>query len=167
MLKEAVDKLLAGHRENVGRCKHVEAEIIRLKAMLKDAEANYALDMIHAHNYELSGMPHGTQVGNPTERIAMKLAGGWEPEYMDEYRRQLEAYEAEWKQRNLNKLFVEGWLSGLPERERWLVETQVIDGVFWRDVLIRYKQKFGTDASKDTLQRVKAKALERIYEMAK
>lgn len=167
MLSEMVDKLLAGHRENVGRCLHVEAEIVRLKGELKAAEQNLALDMSTAHNYELSDMPRGTAVGQPTERIALKLASGWKPDYVEALEQQLAAYEAEHAERKLNRLFVEGWLEGLPERERWLIETQVIDGVYWRDVLIRYRQKFGVDVSKDTLQRVKAQAMERIYEMAK
>lgn len=167
MRSETVDRLLAGHRENVGRCLHVEAEIMRLKSELKVAQQNLAVDMSMASNHEISDMPRGTAVGQPTERIALKLASGWKPDYMIAMEKQLADYEAEHNERALNRLFVEGWLQGLPERERWLIETQVIDGVFWRDVLIRYRQKFGIDASKDTLQRVKARAMERIYEMAK
>lgn len=167
MRTETVDKLLANHRENVGRCLHVEAEIVRLKGELKAAKQNLALDMSTAHNYELSDMPRGTAVGQPTERIALKLASGWKPDYVEALEQQLAAYEAEHAERKLNRLFVEGWLEGLPERERWLIETQVIDGVYWRDVLIRYRQKFGYDVTTKTLQRIKAQAMERIYEMAK
>lgn len=167
MRSETVDKLLAEHRENVGRCLHVEAEIVRLKGELKAAEQNLALDMSTAHNYELSDMPRGTEVGQPTERIALKLASGWKPDYVEKIEAEIAALEGEHDVRSQNRLFVEGWLLGLPERERWLIETQVIDGVYWRDVLIRYRQKFGVDVSKDTLQRVKAQAMERIYEMAK
>jgi len=167
MQNATVDKLLAEHRGNVGRCLHVEAEIVRLKGELKAAMQNLALDMSTAHNYELSDMPRGGQVGQPTERIALKLASGWKPDYIEKIEQEIAVYEAEHTVRNLNRMFVESWLSGLPERERWLIETQVIDGVFWNDVLIRYRQKFGIDVGKKTLQRVKAKAMNRIYEMAK
>lgn len=167
MTRETVDRLLANHRENVGRYLHIEAEMMRLKGELETAMSNLTLDTSTAHNYELSDMPRGHMVGQPTEQIAIKLASGWKPDYILKIEQQLAECEAERNERNIKIMFVEGWLQGLPERERWLIETQVIDGVFWRDVLVRYHQKFGVDASKDTLQRVKARAMERIYEIAR
>lgn len=167
MTKERVDEILANHRENVGRCLHLEVVIYKLESDIDVAQRNLASDIALAHNYELSDMPHGTQVGQPTERLALQLASDWQPDYLVAMKQQLAEYRKEQSEREMNRLFVRGWLSGLPEREKWLIENQIIDRVYWRDILIRYKQKFGTDISKDTLKRVKAKALEQIYEMAK
>lgn len=167
MTREGVDRLLATYRQNEGRALYLQAEIARLEGEIQSARHNLALDMSTAHNYELSDMPRGTAVGQPTERIGLQLASGYEPDYIKAMLQEQTLYENEYKRRMLDSLFVKAWLKGLPERERWLIETQVIDGVFWRDVLIRYRQKFGCETSKDTLQRVKAKALEQIYEMAK
>ena len=166
MTRDAVDKLLSEARQNKGRLKHLEAEMARLDAEIALARRNLSYDAAVAHSYELSDMPRGTAISQPTERIGLQLASGWEPDYIKAREQEKMLYEQEKNERYLNDMFVTAWLKGLPERERWLIETQVIDGVFWRDVLIRYRQKFGTDASKDTLQRVKARAMEQIYEMA-
>lgn len=166
MTKDAVDRMLSDARMNRGRLLHLQAEIARLNDEIDRAVKNLAYDAAVAHNYELSDMPRGTSVSQPTERIGLQLASGWEPDDVKAMRAELDAAmeEAEW--RELDDHFVHAWLEGLPDRERWLIQNQVIDGVFWRDVLIRYRREFGTDVSKDTLQRVKARAMERIYKMA-
>lgn len=166
MTREAVDKLLRDARQNRGRLLHLRTEMSRLSAEIELARGNLEVDAATAYNYELSDMPRGTAVGRPTEQIGLKLASGWEPDHIKAMEQEMQLYQQEYDKRYLDELFVTAWLEGLPERERWLIETQVIDGVFWRDVLIRYRKKFGTDASKDTLQRVKTKALEQIYDMA-
>ena len=167
MTKEKVDLLLSNHRENVGRCLHLQAEIAELQSSIADAERNLATDLAWAHSYELSDMPHGTAVSQPTEKIGLQLASGWKPDYIVTMQQRLAECEREQQEREINRMFVDGWLKGLPDRERWLIENQVIDKVFWRDILIRYRQRFETDLSKDTLQRVKARALEQIYAMAR
>ena len=166
MTRESVDKLLANHRKNRGRMEYLKAEIYRLEIEINVARRNLALDAATAHNYELSDMPRGTAVSQPTERIGLQLASGWEPDYIKSMDKEKERYQQEFDVREIDAMFVTAWLHGLPDRERWIIETQVIDGVFWRDVLIQYKRQFGIDTSKDTLQRLKAKALQQIYEMA-
>lgn len=167
MTRDNVNELLANHRTNTGRCLYLEAEIDRLRGEINRAKANLAMDVATAHNYELSDMPRGSAVGQPTERLGLRLASGWTPDYISDMERELAGLEREHRERATRRTFVEAWLNGLAERERWLIEQQVIDGVYWRDVLIRYRRKFGADCSLDTLKRVKAKALDTIYDMAR
>ncbi len=63
-------------------------------------------------------------------------------------------------------IFVEAWLKGLTEKERWIVEVQIIDRMTWNNVIAQHQSKYGTQMSKDTLKRLKNRALAKIYQMA-
>ena len=166
MVFDRVMEMLKAYRFEVGRCGHIQAEIGVLRRLKRQMELDLTTAMVAPKPQEITDMPHGTQVGNPTERYALRLVEGLQDKDLQEIEAKIAKLQAEYDDRHSTVEYVSSWLSGLPERERWVVETQVIDGVFWRDVLIRYRQQFGIDASKDTLQRVKAKAMESIYEMA-
>ena len=97
----------------------------------------------------------------------MRLVEGLNDQELKDIEIKIAALKAEHEQRSTTVMYVQSWLSGLAERERWVVEAQVIDGVFWRDVASRYRQHFEEDCSKDTLKRYRDRALEKIYEMAK
>ena len=74
--------------------------------------------------------------------------------------------QEEYAERKKTVDYVGAWLEGLPERERWMVETQIMDGVVWREVVLQYQEKYGEYRSKDTLKRIRDKALDLIYDMA-
>jgi len=167
MTRERVMSMLKGYRFEVGRCGHITAEIAELERQYKQLEYDLTTAMVAPRAQQITDMPHGTEVGNPTERYAMRLVEGLKDADLDALRVKLAALESEYNERNVTIMYVESWLSGLPERERWVIEAQVIDGVFWKDVCCRYRQRYGEDCSKDTLKRCRDRALERVYEMAK
>ena len=79
---------------------------------------------------------------------------------------ELKETRQEHEQRYFTVLFVSAWLNGLPERERWIVEHQVIDGEYWKEVVCKFKTAFQEETSKDSLKRLKQRAMEKIYQMA-
>ena len=97
----------------------------------------------------------------------MRLLEGLHDQELQEIDVKIAALEDEYNTRHLTVMYVQSWLAGLTERERWVVEAQVIDGVFWKDVCSRYRQHFEEDCSKDTLKRYRDRALDKIYAMAK
>ena len=123
-------------------------------------------DVTAVRPQQLSGMPHGTTVGNPTEKLGIMLASGWVPDDILEMQAELKETRQEHEQRYFTVLFVSAWLNGLPERERWIVEHQVIDGEYWKEVVCKFKTAFQEETSKDSLKRLKQRAMEKIYQMA-
>lgn len=166
MTHEKVDELLKAYRFEVGRCGHLETEIAQLQKAIASSMDSLAEDVSAVKPQQLSDMPHGTTVGSPTERIAIMLASGWIPDYLKDMQKELAELQQEYDGRYFTVLFVSSWLKGLTERERWIVEHQIIDGEYWKDVVRKYRDTFCEETSKDSLKRLKQRALDKIYQMA-
>jgi len=166
MRHEKVDEMLKAYRFEVGRCGHLEIEIMQLEKEIARCKRMAAEEASSVQPQQLTGMPHGTTVSSPTERIGIMLASGWQPEYIVEMEKELTLLQDEYSERKLTVLFVSSWLQGLSERERWIVEHQVIDGEYWKDIATAYKLAYSEESSKDSLKRLKSKAMSKIYEMA-
>lgn len=166
MTHEKVDEMLKSYRFEIGRCGHLEVEIRQIEEALARARSDAAADVASLQSPQLTGMPHGSTVSSPTERAGIALASGWLPEYIKQMDSDLAELRKEYSQRYLTVMFVSSWLQGLTERERWIIEHQVIDGEFWKDILARYKSAYSEECSKDSLKRLKSRALEKIYAMA-
>lgn len=167
MTTERVMEMLKAYRFELGRCGHLQTEINAMQRQYNQIEHDLTVAMCSPGAQQLSDMPRGTAVGNPTERHAMRLLEGLHDQELQEVEVKIAALEDEYNTRQLTVMYVQSWLAGLTERERWVVEAQVIDGVFWKDVCSRYRQHFEEDCSKDTLKRYRDKALFKIFEMAK
>lgn len=167
MTHDKVNEMLKAYRFEVGRCGHLETEIEQLQKVISSSMSSLAEDVSAVRTQQITDMPHGTAVGNPTERIAIMLASGWVPDYITEMQTELGELKREYESRYYTVLFVSAWLKGLTERERWIVERQVINGEYWRDIIREYKVEFSeAAASKDSLKRLKQKAMDKIYAMA-
>lgn len=166
MTPEKVDEMLKSYRFEVGRCGHLEIEIRQTEEAIKRVEREVAEEAASLQSPQLTGMPHGSAVSSPTERIGILLASGWKPDYLKKMECDLEKLKVEYSHRYITVMFVSSWLKGLTERERWIIEHQVIDGEFWKAVMSGYRATYSEDSSKDTLKRLKRRALEKIYRMA-
>ena len=167
MTAERVNAMLKAYRFEVGRCGHLMAEITAKQRQL-EAEYNDTVETLAAPKpQQITDMPRGTAIGNPTERFGLMLADGFKTAMAQELEQQIAALQSEYDERIDTVMHVDSWLKGLPERERWMVETQVIDGVFWKDVASRYRERYHDDASKDTLKRIRDRAMDLIYQMAR
>ena len=172
MTQEQVNTLLREYRALVGRCGHIDAEIQRLRRAICAARAQFAADLAAPSVSRLDGMPPGGQPGSPTERAGLELADGRAFENSDaglEVRHmeaEIARLEAEREERQLRVRYVESWLNGLPDRERWVIERHLIDGEIWHDIIQQFNARFSDDISRDRLKRLQTRALERIYAMA-
>ena len=166
MTVERIEEMLKTYRFEVGRCGHLENDITLTKEQIERAKAGLAGDLAGPGAQVISDMPRGTTVGNPTERLGMMLASGYKSDEIRELEAKLGELIAEYTERKKTVDYVSSWLNGLPERERWMIETQVIDGVIWREILTKYPERFGEYRSKDTLKRIRDKAFDMIVDMA-
>ena len=80
MLPERAEMMLAQYRRCVGRCAFLKKTIAEAEADIELWRRNLAEDLVLSGGANLDGMPRGTTVGNPTERMAIMLATGYEPE---------------------------------------------------------------------------------------
>lgn len=166
MNKDRVDAMLKAYRFEVGRCGHLQAEMAFKRRRLESAKSDMIETLAAPKPQQISDMPRGNAIGNPTEKFGMLLAQGYQtPEYAA-LQAELDVMQAEYDRRRDVVSHVSSWLDGLDERGRWVVEAQVIDAVTWREIITRYRQRFGDDASKDTLKRIRDRAMDRIYRMA-
>lgn len=167
MTRERVDEMLKSYRFEVGRCGHLMTQIGLLKRDIEKARATLVSDLVGPGAQVITDLPRGTTVGNPTEKYGAMLADGWQTDELKALEAELAAAQAEYDERHQTVMYVDSWLAGLPERERWMVEMHVIDTVIWREILGAYQQRFGEFRSKDTLKRVRDRGLDMIYDMAK
>ena len=165
MLPESVFQKLKSYREYSGRCAYLEIHIRELKREIDRDENRLYMDQVIL-TANLDGMPHGSNVGNPTERAGITLADGYEPDYLVKKKRELAEEEQELAEKSLTVIFVNAWLKGLTERERWIIENQVIDGVSWRELASEYFVKFGETRTKRSLQMLRDRTMDKIYTMA-
>ena len=163
---ERIEEMLKTYRFEVGRCGHLENEIEATKRQIEKARAGLAGDLAGPGAQVITDMPRGTTVGNPTEKLGMMLASGYKSEEIRELESKLGELIAEYTERRKTVDYVSSWLSGLPERERWMIEMQVVDGVIWREIITKYTERFGEYRSKDTLKRIRDRAMEMIIDMA-
>ncbi len=167
MLPERAEKMLIEYRRNVGRCASLEVAISELRDKIVQRKAAMISELAGPGSQRLDGMPQNPTPGNPTERAALLAASGYIPEDVALMEREVEEKEAEAGRLRISVRFVEAWLNGLTSRERWIIESQLIDGATYRELNFLYRKQFGEECSKDSLRRLKREAMKKIYEMAR
>lgn len=165
MHPEKVDRMLRDYREFRGRCEFLRHEIgleERKLAILRETMIDDAVSM----SPNLTGMPKGSGTSKPVEALAIRFGNGYVPAYIQEIEKALDEKKKELREKMVTVVFVEAWLKGLTDKERTIVEKQVIDGRFWREIVFEYRAKYGEEYSREGLKRIKKVAMEKIYRMA-
>ena len=159
--------MLSKYRESKGRIGHLEIYIQMTRPEVERWKENLLHDAaLSTPNHE-EGMPHGSGAGNPVESIVIAHLSGMMPDELRTMIRLLDSAERELKDLKIIINFVDGWLSGLSDRECWIINHKVIDTDYsWRELMMMYRVQFGEDHSRDALKRIKDKALEKIYRYA-
>ena len=111
-------------------------------------------------------MPRSTDPSDPTGRLAEKFAEGYVTDHVKQIEAEIVEKTNELSAKTITLLFVGAWLKCLNEKERFVIEKQVIDKLFWRDVIRAYKQLFGDEYSKHGLKAIRDAAMQKIYRIA-
>lgn len=157
--------MLANYREYAGRCMYLEFMIAKKEAELRSLQQTLIEDSVSCTQV-ISDMPRGGALSDPTARLGAAVADGYESDQIKQVKAEIEALQNELDAKQPTILFVSALLEGLSEKERWIVEKQVIDGAYWREVIFGYRTKFGDTYSKDGLKRIKKAALQKLYRIA-
>ncbi|MBQ9211103.1 MAG: hypothetical protein IJ153_11020 [Clostridia bacterium] len=167
MTHEQVDAMLAEYRESVGRCGYLEKRIPELAAEIEQEKARLIQEAAQESPSMEPGMPHGSGVGNPVEKIVLRYADGFLPDEIRGMDKELRELRDEYARRQRVIQYVDAWLQGLNEREKWIIIHKVVDVEYsWREVICMYRLQYGEEYSRDALKRIKERALEKIYKFA-
>lgn len=166
MLPSKVDEMLKNYRTAKGRTAHLDIELNRLERELRRTVAADREEIADISGHQYDVMPHGNAVGQPTEQKALKLYNLPESQEVAAIRQRIHEITMEQEEHFFSVHFVEAWLGGLTEKERWIIEKQTIDSVSWKEVAYHYSNVFGHSAKIDTLRRIKRLAMDKIYKMA-
>lgn len=165
MHRESVDLMLANYRETLARCGFLEKQIPVLEQKAASMRKTMVEDSIYVAQ-SLSGMPHGTNISDPTARVAVKFASGEVTDEVRQIEEEIVQKRCELVQKQTSVAFVEAWLESLNAKERLIIERQVIDKLYWREVVRHYEVSFGEIYSKHALKDMRDKAMQKIYRIA-
>ena len=165
MKPEMVDQCLANYREYSARCTFLEHEIHELRLLADRMRNNAIAESVHITSV-MTGMPHGTEISDPTGRLAIEFADGYTPEHVVQVEKEIKRLDAEYHLKITTVIFVDAWLKALNRRERYIIENKTIGGMFWRELIAGYNKEFGELYSKETMKRIRNAALEHIYKVA-
>ena len=167
MKPEQVDECLRNYKEYSARCEFLQHDIHEMKMLVERLRQNALTDAVSISSPSLSGMPHGNDISDPTGNVAIKFADGFVPQYIVDMEKEIQAKEAEYREKFPTIVFVEAWLKALNARERLIVEGKMINGLFWRELVNAYRNEFDEVYSKHGLKGILDRALDKIYKVAK
>ena len=160
--KDKVKAMLKHYNENQARCSFLAEEIRRLRVLLINEE-RIEKESGYITTSQLTGMPRGTNISDPTAREGTKLADGIIPQYLIELRSDLVSSVDELAEKAYEVKCVQAWLIALNAKELIVLETQYINSRSWKDTASEYQNKIGYLVSQKTLKRIRDVAMNRIY----
>lgn len=164
MTPEQVDKMLACYNQCRSRATHIENQLAIMERQLEMEKAHaMEQDALHAQSYDPT--PRGNGPGNPTESLVLRYLSGYVPKYIKDLQEDVDKVRDELFEAEMVIRFVDGWMIGLTEREKFVILHHVISSETWVEVLDQYEAKFG-QFGKEGLRKIKKRALNKIYEAA-
>jgi len=161
MQKEAVKQMLQSYREDRARCAYLENEIPQLEQMAEALRTEMVDDAVSITQV-ISDMPRGTSVSDPTGKLGALFAAGYTPDHIRQVEKQIRAKKRELAKKRITVTLVDSAMEGLTDRERFVAERKFIDGMFWRELIEAYKNRFEMLYSKNALRNLSDTALDKM-----
>ena len=132
------------------RKEEIRQEIDRMKeSILED----------HQHiSPSLDGLPHGSGIGNPTQSIAVMMADGTTPEIQQQEKKLMEIMQEAACLVRLAK-YADILLEGLPEKERFVIRSHLIDGCTWEETAAGFEKQFMYPYTTEGLRKIQKRAV--------
>ena len=165
MKVEIINEALSLYLERVARCEFLESEIKMLREILEKEESEMVDDEVSL-SQELTGMPHGTSIGDPTGRLGLKLACGFESWSVKQIKEEITKLMEEYNTTKYWISFVVAWLKCLTDKERMLIELKYIQKLSWDEIINKYQREYGQRYGKSGMKILVQKSIEKIYKIA-
>ena len=166
MSPQRLTEILKNYRASRARCAWLQEQLKMLDRFLKICEGEMVEDMM-SMSQALTGMPHGTTVGDPTGRLALDIESGKISPFVKEIRGEIEQVKGELLKVSADVRAVEIIMDGMTERERNLLEMKMIDELSWKEIISRMNQKYGGKHKQRTLQRMAENIMEKAIAIVK
>ena len=165
MKPEIVNEMLSEYLVRSARCEFLECELKMLRGLLEEAKDDMVNDEVSL-SQQLTGMPHGTMISDPTGRLGIKIACGYESWRVKDIKAEIENRQSEYESLKYSVSFVQAWLKCLTDKERLLVELKHIQKLSWDEIINKYQREYGQRYGRSGMKIQVAKALEKIYKIA-
>lgn len=166
MSPERLAEIMRKYRTNKHRCAYLSTQIGMLERFLQQCQADMIGDMI-SMSQAITGMPHGTTVGDPTGRLAMDIESGKVSQFVREIETDITTQKMEMQKLYPDIKTVEIVLDSMNDRERRLIEMKMIDDFSWPEILGEMNRVYNNSYSKRSLQRLLDRAVEKANEIVK
>lgn len=160
MKRDNIVQLLKDYRILCAKVEQLKVEIadIERNGVITKWIASDALSQLQSP--QLTGMPHGSTVSSPTERIALQS-----PKPLTLSPGELDAKQNELFYLQRQAHATEIMLSCLYDKERFIIETHLIGGQSWQEVAKKHLERFGTYISERAMKYIQGTALDKMAEL--
>ena len=165
MRLEIIMVMLRDYNANKARLAHLELAANELRAAIEKEELNILRNEA-LRTPDSDGMPKGNAITSTVENIAIKVADGWTPEYLEEMKQELTMMVTEKSNLSRNIAYVDAWLSGLNEKQAWVIRNHIIQDYSWYELMVKWRKEFDSPTSRNTLKRLKDTALETMQKVS-
>lgn len=161
-----VDKLLSEYPSNKARYNHLYLEAMDMAIQI-NAETRRALanDAIQAQQYR--DTPPSGKVSKPVEELALRYVDGYIPDTLAGWMKESEEMWSELRSLDISITYVDTWLEGLSDKERSVIVAHEIDQKSWSEIASTSAKTFGYHVGVSNLQKIKRKAIQKIYAIAR
>ena len=166
MSPEKLEEILKKHRPTRARLAYLRSQQEMLERFLRICEGQIVEDM-SSMSQALTGMPHGTTVGDPTGRLAIDIASGKVSAFIDQINEELEEVKREIRENEKNVQLVEIVLDAMNERERKLVVMKYVDEMSWKEIIAGMNREYNGGYAKSSLHRILETAMAKAYEVVR
>ena len=157
--------LFQAHKQTAARAEYLRERITFLSENIEDMRKTALEDGIHI-TQRLTGMPRSGQTQNPVEALAVALADGDDPPHIKAEVHNLRQMQREYRELAFDVRTVEILLKGLKERERFVVEKTLIEGMTWNELEDCHEKHFGVFLTREGLRRARRVAIEKLCRIA-
>lgn len=165
MRAERVDEALAKYPEATARTEYLTQQNKLLQEALSIALTQMANDAVSL-SQQLTGMPHGTKISDPTGRLGIWFAEGHETWTVEQIRAEIARNEEEIASLRWILVFVRAWMMALNDKESALIRWKYFDRLSWTEISRKVYETYGVKYGKRGLSYMIEAARKRIYRMA-
>lgn len=162
MSPQRLTEILKQYRPSRARCAYLRSQLEMLDRFLAQCQGQMITDQV-TMSQAITGMPHGTTVGDPVSRLAIDIASGEVTPFVKQIQEEIREVKAELDRILPDVRTVEIILEALNEREKILFEMKMIDEFSWPEILSRMNREYNNSYSKRSLQRLLERAMEKAH----
>lgn len=164
MSPQQLTEILKNYKSTRARVAYLQSQLEMLDRFLRKCRGEMIEDQV-SMSQAITGMPHGTTVGDPTSRLALDIASGKITPFIKQIQEEIVKVQAELQKIAPDVRTVELILEAVNERERLVLEMKMIDELSWAEILDRMNRKYNNSYSKRSLQRLLDRAVDKAYEI--